>query len=68
MWFRIEYLKEVPGVLCTVKRTPSLMDPTWTTNDVSEEFYVPSINRFARQVPAGAFHPSQFLRLSLELP
>lgn len=67
-WFRIEYLKQTDGVICTVKRTASLIAPEWTTNDVSEEFYVPAINRFARQVPAGAFYPSQFLRLSVQLP
>lgn len=65
-WFRIEYLKEVPDVTCIAKRATSLISPDWTTNGVSEEFYLPSINRFAREVPAGAFYPVQFLRLLVD--
>jgi lysophospholipase L1-like esterase len=65
-WFRLEYLKEVPGIECTVKRTTSLTAPDWTTNGVSEEYYLPSVNRFAREVPAGEFYPVQFLRLMVD--
>ena len=65
-WFRIEYLKEAPGAVCTAQRTDSLIDPVWTTDGVSEEFYLPSVNRFAREVPAGEFYPVQFLRLVVD--
>jgi hypothetical protein len=65
-WFRVEYLKEVPEATCIVKRATSLSSPDWTTNGVSEEYYLPSINRFARQVPAGEFYPVQFLRLMVD--
>jgi hypothetical protein len=67
-WFHIEYLKEVSEATCIVKRTTSLTSPDWTTEGVSEEFYLPSVNRFAREVPAGVFYPVQFLRLSYFLP
>jgi hypothetical protein len=65
-WFRVEYLKDVPEATCIVKRATSLSTPDWTTNGVSEEFYIPSLNRFARQVPAGEIYPVQFLRLMVD--